>query len=51
MGKPKDVKKIAISSQKDDDTYNKKSSGRKHQEMGGSRLIQEKFYRGDDDAS
>lgn len=40
---------IPISSQLDDSLYNKKAAGEKHRAMGGSELIQRKFYQEDED--
>lgn len=40
---------IPISSQFDDFRYNKEASARKHREMGGSDLIQRKFYQEEED--
>jgi len=42
--KPKKKTIIPVSSQFDDFRYNKEASGKKHREMGGSDLIQRKFY-------
>ncbi len=40
---------IAISSQFNELLYNKEASGKKHREMGGSELIQKKFYQQEED--
>ena len=44
MSKPKKVVFIPISSKADDLAYGKQSSAEKHRAMGGSDLIQRKFY-------
>ncbi|MBD2316653.1 hypothetical protein [Phormidium tenue] len=44
MSRPKKPVVIPISSQSDDDRYNKRSAARKYKQMGGSDLIQRKFY-------
>lgn len=49
MSKPKKPVVIPISSKSDDLNYNKQSAGEKHKAMGGSDLIQRKFYGGDRD--
>jgi len=49
MPKPKKPVVIPVSSKQDDLTYNKQSAGEKHRAMGGSELIQKKFYGGDRD--
>jgi hypothetical protein len=49
MSKPKKPVVIPISSKLDDLTYNKRSAGEKHKAMGGSDLIQRKFYGGESD--
>lgn len=46
MTKRKDT--IPVSSHKDDMNYNLESSAKKHKAMGGSDLIQRKFFKVDD---
>jgi hypothetical protein len=49
MSKYKKPLPIPVFSQADDLIYNKQSAAEKHRRMGGSDLIQKKFYGGDRD--